>query len=189
MRYLMGPGLALFFFTALPAHAQSHAGQLIHDRTGMTGIELVGGYGEKTDNWRLTANWYLFSRTIAGVQVDFSLGANFSVFDGKTTEEKSPRMKDLGLTPTATINLGRGLGPFQPYLEMGIGLHYLTDKQFTTKDFSTNFQFGDHIGMGLRFGEQGRQRLAYQFQHLSNAGISNPNPGINFHLVSYGLSL
>ena len=81
---------------------------------------------------------------------------------------------DLGFTPVA--RWGRS-----PYLEAGIGGHILSDLDVGTgSEFSTRFQFGDHIGAGLRFG---RYDLGLRFQHLSNGGLRNPNPGINFVMV------
>ena len=48
---------------------------------------------------------------------------------------------------------------------------------------STAFQFGNHIGVGYRFGAKGSYDLGYRFQHLSNASIKRPNAGINFNQV------
>jgi hypothetical protein len=48
---------------------------------------------------------------------------------------------------------------------------------------STAFQFGSHIGLGYRFGAKRSYEIGYRFQHISNAGIKKPNPGINFHQV------
>jgi hypothetical protein len=48
---------------------------------------------------------------------------------------------------------------------------------------STAFQFGNHVGLGYRFGATNAFDLSYRFQHLSNASIKSPNAGINFHQV------
>ena len=55
--------------------------------------------------------------------------------------------------------------------------------------FSTKFQFGDHIGVGARFGAANRHDLGLRLQHVSNGGIKNPNPGINLLLLRYQYSL
>ena len=81
---------------------------------------------------------------------------------------------DLGFTPVA--RLGRS-----PYLEAGVGAHVLSDLDVGTgRDLSTHFQFGDHVGVGLRFGNYD---LGVRLQHLSNGGLRNPNPGINFVIL------
>ncbi len=188
--------LLLLFFSLSIAHArvpipglEPQPGIGIDDITGIQRIEFAGGYGEKTDNFRVTAHWHLFGRTIARYDVDFSLAANYSIFN---SQPKNPQgdaldMRDVGLTPVATVYLKRRFLGLRPFMEMGIGIHYLTDKRFSTKDFSTRFQFGDHIGVGVLFGRGQKIRLAYQFQHLSNAGLKNPNPGINFHILNFGV--
>ena len=67
------------------------------------------------------------------------------------------------------------------YAEAGIGAHLLSETQINDhRRFSTAFQFGDHVGVGLRFGQRGEYDLGYRFQHLSNADIKKANDGINF---------
>lgn len=89
------------------------------------------------------------------------------------------RVYDLAFTPVA--RWGRS-----PYLEAGVGGHILSDLDVGTgSEFSTRFQFGDHLGAGLRIG---RYDLGLRFQHLSNGGLRNPNPGINFVIVRLGFT-
>ena len=65
-----------------------------------------------------------------------------------------------------------------PYVEAAIGLHIISGTHLQENvSFSTRFQFGDHIGVGMR---RGPYDLGLRLQHLSNAGLRNPNPGINF---------
>ncbi len=49
-----------------------------------------------------------------------------------------------------------------------------------------DFQFTSHVGLNWDFAEH--WRLGYRFQHISNADLAKPNPGLNMHLVtlSYG---
>jgi hypothetical protein len=42
------------------------------------------------------------------------------------------------------------------------------------------FQFADMVGVGMIFGAQQNYQAGFRFQHLSNGGIKEPNPGINF---------
>ena len=93
-------------------------------------------------------------------------------FGGWNAEEDT--VYDLGFTPVFRFVRSRG----QPYFEAAIGFHVLSDLDF--KDgvqTSTHFQFGDHIGAGIVYG---RYDWSVRLRHLSNAGIRNPNPGINF---------
>ena len=84
---------------------------------------------------------------------------------------------DVGVTPVfryAKANAG-------PYLEGAIGFHILSDSHINSDlGFSTRFQFGDHLGAGYHRGKfDGQLRL----QHLSNGGMRNPNPGVNFLIL------
>jgi lipid A 3-O-deacylase len=85
---------------------------------------------------------------------------------------------DLGLTPVLRMERGEHSSP---YFEAGIGIHMLSAVHITPyRTFSSHLQLGDHIGAGLRFGHEGRFDIGLRLQHLSNAGLRNPNPGINF---------
>ena len=82
---------------------------------------------------------------------------------------------DVAMTPVFRYARSRTSGP---YLEAAIGLHFLSDTHIQPNvTLSTHFQFGDHIGVGLR---RGRYDFGLRLQHLSNAGLRNPNPGVNF---------
>ena len=73
-----------------------------------------------------------------------------------------------------------------PFFEFGLGAHVHTDDSIGNKNFDIPFAFGSHVGGGLRFGSQAQYELIYRFQHLSNAGLGDDNPGINFHVLSLG---
>ena len=53
----------------------------------------------------------------------------------------------------------------------------------------TSFQFGSHVGAGLRIGVRREATLGIALQHLSNAGMKQPNGGVNFVLVNGSLPL
>lgn len=60
-------------------------------------------------------------------------------------------------------------------------MHLFSNTTITgDKRMGTNFEFGDHVGLGIRFGERSQYDLAYRYQHYSNGGISNNNSGVNF---------
>jgi hypothetical protein len=90
---------------------------------------------------------------------------------------------DLGFTPVFRLQRRDWTGP---YLEAAIGFHLLSDLSVTrSRLFGSRFQFGDHLAAGWRFGERGRYDIGLRVQHLSNGGIKQPNPGINFAIVRF----
>jgi lipid A 3-O-deacylase len=90
---------------------------------------------------------------------------------------------DVSITPVFRYARSRN----GPYAEAAIGLHFLSDTHIQPDvTFSTHFQFGDHIGIGWR---RGPYDVGLKLQHLSNAGLRNPNPGINFLLLRLAYEL
>ena len=91
---------------------------------------------------------------------------------------------DISMTPIFRYARSRTSGP---YVEAAIGLHFLTDTHIKPDvTLSTHFQFGDHIGVGWR---RGAYDVSLRLQHLSNAGLRNPNPGVNFLLLRLGYEM
>lgn len=67
------------------------------------------------------------------------------------------------------------------FVEAGIGANLLLPVYRSgDKQFSTTFNFGDHLAVGWRFGAQHQHEVALRLQHFSNAGIRHPNPGEDF---------
>ncbi len=94
----------------------------------------------------------------------------------------------LGLTPVLRI---QPTGSAQAWFaEIGVGANEIVPLYQTGhKRFSTEFNFGDHFGIGRRLGRGDRQELVLRVQHFSNAGIAEPNPGENFVQLRYALLL
>ena len=135
---------------------------------GDVGMARVGVQWDWGVKWFETSSWYL------GGYWDLSAGY---------WHASDSDIGDFGLTPVFRLQSTATSG-FSPYVEIAVGAHLLTDTSITTnRQFSTNFQFGDHLGAGFRFGDKDEYDLAYHFQHLSNASIDTPNPGINFHQI------
>ncbi len=141
------------------------------DDTDMVRAGVQWDWGVKWfehESWYLTGYW------------DLSLG--YWHTDDKLDNHD---VVDFGFTPTFRLRSSATSG-FIPYAEFAVGAHYLTDKDISDKrKFSTNFQFGDHIGLGFMFGDKGQYDLSYRLQHLSNASIDSPNPGINFNQIRF----
>ncbi len=76
---------------------------------------------------------------------------------------------------------------FQPYVKAGTGMIYMS---LHTLDQSTQFNFLTHLGFGLHyfFKKDTAFTLEYRFRHLSNAGIEQPNSGIDNHFCLLGVA-
>ena len=69
-------------------------------------------------------------------------------------------------------------------LEGGISATILGDKRFGNENFGGQYQFTSHVGTNLPLGRH--MFLNLRFQHMSNASLSEPNPGLD--LFMFGLS-
>jgi lipid A 3-O-deacylase len=145
------------------------------------GVEI--GNGDSVDMARVSVQWdwkrrlLQFSDWHLGGYWDLAVGYwhRGSVGPGQHSD-----LFDLGFTPVFRVQPNGLVGP---YVEAAIGFHLLSHTSIGDKRMSTAFQFGDHIGVGYRFGAKSHYDLSYRFQHLSNGGIKHPNPGINFHQI------
>lgn len=156
------------------------AAQPSHAIDGMS-LELGGGDG--VDMGRLGVQWDWNKRWFQGR--NWHLGGYWDVAvgywnRGDTRAGEHDDLFDLGVTPVFRIQPNGLVGP---YVEAGIGVHLLSHSSIGDRRMSTSFQFGDHVGLGYRFGAKGAFDVGYRFQHLSNASIKRPNPGINFHQI------
>ena len=137
-----------------------------------------GGFGLQWDwgvEWFPVGDWYLGGYW----------EASFSYWDGEEGWTGTESLGEFGIAPVFRIQSHNPIYGLWPYLEGAIGLHVMTDDELGKKDFSIPFTFGDHLGTGARFGTNGQYEIGYRFQHLSNAGLWDSNPGINFHLARF----
>jgi lipid A 3-O-deacylase len=88
---------------------------------------------------------------------------------------------DASVTP-----IWRGENAFG-YIEGGIGVYLLskTINNQTTR-LPSSLEFGSHLGAGLR---SDKVSVGLAFQHISNAGIKEPNGGINFYFITVSVPL
>ena len=66
----------------------------------------------------------------------------------------------------------------------GINATLISRDEYGDDDFGGPFQFTSHIGLNYRFGDH--LSIGYRLQHMSNAGIYDKNPGINFNMLELG---
>ncbi len=136
--------------------------------------------------YRVSAQWDWNKKLIS--MGSWHLGGywetSFGYWDNSNTFGKThDSIFDVGATPVFRLQPNNSAG-FSPYAELGVGLHLLSHTSLSMqRQFGSSFQFGDHVGAGVRFGSKGQYDLGYRYQHLSNAGIKQPNQGVNFNQI------
>jgi hypothetical protein len=86
------------------------------------------------------------------------------------------------LGPALTVTKEEGRLAF----ELGISPAYLGEDIYGKEDLSGHIQFLSHGGVTIRLIQS--LSIGYVFQHVSNADIQQPNPGLNMHNVQIGYS-
>ncbi|MDQ2694715.1 MAG: acyloxyacyl hydrolase [Pseudomonadota bacterium] len=66
-------------------------------------------------------------------------------------------------------------------LDLGVGVAWLSQTRFGQEDLTSEIQFISYAGLNYRLGS--RWSADFRFEHLSNAGIEEPNPGLNTILL------
>lgn len=87
---------------------------------------------------------------------------------------------DVGITPLVRLEPPAS-GRWTTFLEGAIGAHLISRNRVHGRlDMSSAYQFGDHLGIGVRFRAM---EVVFRHQHMSNASTVQPNPGANFNMV------
>lgn len=97
----------------------------------------------------------------------------------------APDVLEVGYSPV--LRLERPLAGAHTvfFVEGSIGARLLSHTHVAEHRLSTAFQFSDQLGLGWQWGAQGRHTLGLRLQHISNADIKQPNPGMNFWQLVY----
>lgn len=165
--------LIAFALSALPAYAID--GVSVEYGTGSDGTDLarIGLLSDWNKSWFNDGDWH-----VTGFW-EGSLGQ----WSGHSSKGNNQTITDVGLTPVFRFEQ-KNLSGMAPYVEGAIGFHLISPTFINAgRKFATSFQFGDHVGFGMRFGERHQYDVGYRYQHLSNGSIKQPNQGINFNEI------
>ncbi|KWR91612.1 hypothetical protein RM96_03300 [Cupriavidus sp. IDO] len=154
--------------------------------TGAATFSMQAGYArdnghgvekyEVAGRWEDIVQWQLSSRFSLALDGELNI-ANWRAL----SHEPSSQLMEFGVSPIFRLNYEGEYAT--PYLEASVGFHVLSHTEIADGHrMGSAFQFADMVGVGVAFGKGRRFSAGYRFQHLSNAGIKEPNPGTNFSM-------
>lgn len=117
-----------------------------------------------------------------------SVGRLTGYWDGGYTYwegDKTSSNHSLSFAPVFVYEFGGG--SVKPYIEAGIGVAAFAHTKLESNNLGSSFQFEDRIGFGLRFA--GGHEVGVRAIHYSNAGLSQPNDGVESFALHYRMSL
>jgi lipid A 3-O-deacylase len=163
---------SLLLFTAAPGSAGDGKWNTVGLRAGIgdsRNSESFSQY-EAYVTFSLPWRWESDSKWIIGSFIGANAGAVIC--------EDNAFMGSIGpgvyiMTPVERVVISAGIYPT-----------YIGRSRFGTEDFGESFQFTSAVGINLNFLQH--MTIGYRFQHMSNAGISDENPGLNTHMIEMG---
>ena len=171
--------IAVFWLAAATAEAADHGWQ-------PDAVFSQVGAGAATDAWSVGGQWHwrrgwlLRESLVLRGRWEFAFGrwrADLDKGDDQTW------VTQLSAVPTLRLSRLSGRGW---YAELGSGPS-LVMPVFRSRDrkFSTEFNFQSHLAVGYVLGEYGQHDFGVRIEHFSNAGIRDPNPGMDFASLRY----
>lgn len=139
----------------------AQAGATYNEDKTFTSLEGIVG-------WELPWTWQGSSGISLNTDAEASLGLLRG--DGSTIGIAS-------IGPRVIINALPG----QLGFDVGIRMALMSRTKINGLDFGTALQFISHLGLSWRMGEH--FEVGYQYQHMSNGGMNNSNPGLNMHVL------
>lgn len=149
-----------------------------------TAITVERGIGNGTGMWRLGVQrdwreWILS----AGWTLMLAWDVQFGRWAAQSSRASQHPIAELGVTPVVRLE-SRGSGRVVPFIEGAVGAHLISrNRVHAALDMSSAYQFGDHVGFGVRLGRTQWLEIAFRHQHLSNASTVQPNHGVNFNIL------
>jgi hypothetical protein len=120
-----------------------------------------------------------------GAPEDLALSFHF-VLEGAVNIYTEPETGEgLGLIPMLRLDLENKY--LTPYIGLGIGPYYFN---LDVPELGQAWNFLSQAEFGIRFNclQNLGWHLSYRIQHVSNAGMSERNSGVNSHLFLLGFS-
>ncbi|MEY3421462.1 MAG: hypothetical protein RIR48_1754 [Bacteroidota bacterium] len=185
----------LMFFSFL-FYADVWAQQSYQNKSGTVYAGIFFGKGSqvldfKSYNYNLitcqgTIEYYVYSRRFFNITLLGLPQINKTKFQQNSGDEQHQGY-EMG------INLGilfkiQLQNKYHLYSGFGSGPHYITE---TPQVQASGFIFSDnlYLGMSCNIYKALDINFMYQFRHVSNAGLKNPNQGINNTIFSWGVNL
>jgi len=94
-------------------------------------------------------------------------------------DQQTGLMYSGGVTPVLRWELSVPLT-----FEAGVGVHLVGGRP--PRKLSTAAEFSDILGVYYRYSSD--FQFGYRFMHFSNAGLKQPNMGVNFHFFHIGVA-
>ena len=131
-----------------------------------TGLGVTAASGDQTTLYGLSTYWdsVCTCAPLAERDLGVRIYAQVAYWRGTQRPSDFPSLWEVSVTPTLRWNVS--------------GISHTRINQ--DRQFATGFQFNEHFGVGLAFGEKRRYEVAAYVRHVSNGSIKQQNDGETF---------
>lgn len=104
---------------------------------------------------------------------------------GGFLEQRDRRHSFFSIGPSFELSSTRHRG----FFDFGVSPTLIGRSTYGDERLGGSFQFTSHFAFGLHVGARDNHSIALRWQHLSNAGLSGDNPGLNLLMLDYRFRL
>jgi lipid A 3-O-deacylase len=147
-----------------------------------TGLGLTAASGDQTTLYGLSTYWdsVCTCAPLAERGLDVRLYAQVAYWRGTERPSDHRSLWEGSVTP-ALRWMGPTVGAATLFTDLGLGVSLISQTRINRdRQFATTFQFNEHFGVGLAFGDKRRYELAAYVRHVSNGSIKQQNDGETF---------
>ncbi|WMJ69474.1 acyloxyacyl hydrolase [Stenotrophomonas sp. 24(2023)] len=139
--------------------------------------EGLGDYRRASLLWQSAPQWHW--QGSSGQRVDLTLELGLARWQGN--DEQHQHAWQANAIPLFRWHLHPRV-----FVEAGVGATVFDRTRVGGRRISTAWQFGDHLGVGMRVDD--RQRVSLRWSHYSNASIKRPNPGLDVIQLTWAVA-
>jgi hypothetical protein len=147
-----------------------------------TGLGFTAASGDQTTLYGLSAYWdgVCACAPLSERGLDLRIYAQVAYWRGTQRPSDYPSLWEGSVTPALRWR-GPSVGAATLFTELGLGISGISKTRINeNRQFATAFQFNEHLGVGLAFGEKHRYEVAAYVRHVSNGSIKQQNDGETF---------
>lgn len=146
------------------------------DLSGLGGWGVSLGYGQSTDSVDIYRAGLLKQWNVKWLESEIGYVRGYFELSYNRWEHGGDDVNAVAFSPVFQYVFHAGNATWYPYIEAGIGVACLDDYTINDRNLSSNFQFEDRFGAGIRIKNVD---INFRYMHYSNAALKEPNDGID----------
>jgi lipid A 3-O-deacylase len=117
-------------------------------------------------------------------QNGMSVSSSLSLELGRFSRDSEDR-NFVSIGPSIRLTNDNWRKPF--FVDLGLSPTVIDGSSYGDKEFGTSFNFTSHVALGMSFGKQKNHSVRLRYEHISNGGLDEANPGVNMIGIDFVL--